>query len=215
MRRFCKSPHICFSAKSINIHDFICMNSCWGNNVSDNRTQIWSKLNLIGCYCKRKLNCLKDFQAFSFQNPQGNEIESLHTCFWHLVFTWIVFFLLLLPICLVAVDGKSVKWHLFLCYCIYFENSSAEMFLKWSLPTIWSLKNYLFWLVAMAAKKLNFWTSTLGILKIVCIEVNLRQVWISAMLEYSFRSNLSLKTEKNTNRLTVRKCCHGQSSLIS
>ena len=46
---------------------------------------------------------------------------------------------------------ETGNWHLFLCYCRYFD----KYFWSSPLPTIWS-PNHWFWLVAVATERLNF-----------------------------------------------------------
>ena len=65
-----------------------------------------------------------------------------------------IFFLLSLPMCFrcygnsnfpytCSYNGKSVNWHLFLCYCRYFDKILLKCFWSSPLSTIWSLSKSL------------------------------------------------------------------------
>ena len=96
-------------------------------------------LILIGCHGNRKTKFRKKiFKNFLLRSLKGDEAETFHKCSWHYPLHKFFFFLWL-PMFFHCYDnlkfpytynGKSGNWHLFLCWCRYFDKSFTEMFLE-------------------------------------------------------------------------------------
>ena len=78
----------------------------------------------------------KNIQKSSSQKPYGGWSWNFVYISWQLLLHKLCF-ILLLPMCFrcysnlkfrYAYNGKSGNWHLFLCYCRYFDKSFTEMF---------------------------------------------------------------------------------------